>query len=59
MMSCQMITALALALIATSSDYKLIWADEFNRDGNVDPKDWIYETGFVRNKVVSANQRHL
>ena len=55
-MSCQMITALALALIATSSDYKLIWADEFNRDGNVDPKDWIYETGFVRNKELQWYQ---
>ena len=32
-----------------SGGYKLIWADEFNRDGRPDPARWAYERGFVRN----------
>jgi beta-glucanase (GH16 family) len=30
-------------------DYKLMWADEFNTDGPVNPNNWTFETGFVRN----------
>jgi beta-glucanase (GH16 family) len=30
--------------------YALVWADEFNRGGNPDPKNWTYERGFVRNR---------
>lgn len=30
--------------------YDLVWQDEFNVDGKPDPKKWIYELGFVRNK---------
>jgi beta-glucanase (GH16 family) len=33
-----------------SHGYKLVWADEFNKDGSVDPQVWNFETGFVRNK---------
>jgi beta-glucanase (GH16 family) len=32
-----------------NDEYKLVWADEFNNDGPVDSRNWIYETGFVRN----------
>jgi beta-glucanase (GH16 family) len=32
-----------------SSDYKLVWADEFNTNGAPDPANWTYENGFVRN----------
>ena len=28
---------------------KLAWSDEFNVDGRPDPKNWTYETGYVRN----------
>jgi beta-glucanase (GH16 family) len=28
---------------------RLVWADEFDRDGRPDPSNWTYETGFVRN----------
>jgi len=31
-------------------DYKLVWADEFNKNGSPDEKNWNYETGFVRNQ---------
>ncbi|MEO7101473.1 MAG: glycoside hydrolase family 16 protein [Luteolibacter sp.] len=30
--------------------YKLVWADEFNRDGPPDPAVWRSEEGFTRNK---------
>lgn len=29
--------------------YKLVWHDEFNRDGRPDPANWNYEHGFARN----------
>ena len=30
--------------------YKLVWSDEFNGIGAPDSRNWIYETGFVRNE---------
>src|SRR5262249_17946918 len=30
--------------------WKLVWADEFDKDGKPDPRNWSYETGFVRNR---------
>jgi beta-glucanase (GH16 family) len=30
--------------------YALVWADEFNGNGEADPKNWTYERGFVRNR---------
>jgi beta-glucanase (GH16 family) len=29
--------------------WKLVWSDEFDKDGAPDPKKWTYEAGFVRN----------
>lgn len=37
-------------------DYKLVWADEFNRDGRPDPNNWVYEHGFVRNEELQWYQ---
>jgi beta-glucanase (GH16 family) len=37
-------------------NYKLVWADEFNKDGPLDPKDWAYEAGFVRNRELQWYQ---
>ena len=34
---------------ASAADWKLVWADEFNTPGSPDPKNWTFETGFVRN----------
>lgn len=34
---------------ADSVGYRLIWQDEFNVDGPLDPAHWDYEHGFVRN----------
>ena len=36
--------------------YKLVWADEFNKPGKPDPKNWNYETGFVRNNELQWYQ---
>src|SRR5580658_9349428 len=34
----------------TSDEWKLMWFDEFDKDGVPDPTKWRYETGFVRNQ---------
>ena len=31
-----------------SKDWKLVWSDEFDKDGR--PDKWAYENGFVRNE---------
>jgi beta-glucanase (GH16 family) len=33
----------------SSAECKLVWADEFDKEGQPDPKKWTYETGWVRN----------
>ena len=34
----------------TAGGYKLVWADEFDEDGAPNPKNWVFEKGFVRNE---------
>ena len=36
--------------------YKLLWADEFDKDGRPDPCSWNYERGFVRNEELQWYQ---
>ncbi|WP_205511098.1 family 43 glycosylhydrolase [Longitalea arenae] len=36
--------------------YQLVWADEFNRDGQPDTTHWRYEAGFVRNEELQWYQ---
>ena len=36
--------------------YKLVWADEFNKDGQPDSASWTYEQGFVRNNELQWYQ---
>jgi beta-glucanase (GH16 family) len=36
--------------------YKLVWADEFNKDGQPDSSNWGYEQGFVRNEEMQWYQ---
>lgn len=48
--------ALASAQQAGSGGYKLVWSDEFERDGRPDPAKWKYETGFVRNRELQWYQ---
>ena len=35
---------------------RLVWADEFTRDGPPDPRHWSHETGFVRNEELQWYQ---
>ncbi|MES2005428.1 MAG: glycoside hydrolase family 16 protein [Bacteroidota bacterium] len=32
-----------------AEDYKLVWSDEFTKEGSPDTANWNYEKGFVRN----------
>lgn len=43
---------LALATLAMQGSWRMVWRDEFNRNGAPDPQKWGYEKGFVRNKEV-------
>jgi beta-glucanase (GH16 family) len=36
--------------------YKLVWSDEFNKEGKPDGRNWIYEEGFVRNRELQWYQ---
>lgn len=38
------------ALMGHTGEWKLIWADEFDREGPPDPAKWSHEEGFVRNR---------
>ena len=41
----------------SSGQYRLVWADEFNRNGPPDPKNWVFENGFVRNHEAQWYQK--
>jgi beta-glucanase (GH16 family) len=43
-------------LDSSSSGYKLVWSDEFNKHGRPDPNKWTYERGFVRNRELQWYQ---
>src|SRR5688572_30219434 len=40
----------------TYPGYALVWADEFDRNGDPDPNNWGYERGFVRNRELQWYQ---
>lgn len=33
-----------------NTDYQLVWEDNFDYSGEPDPKNWQFETGFIRNR---------
>src|SRR5262245_38093827 len=39
----------ASAARASAEEWKLVWADEFDKPGPPDETKWEYETGFIRN----------
>jgi beta-glucanase (GH16 family) len=41
---------------AAYEGYRLVWSDEFDKDGPPDPANWTYETGFVRNEELQWYQ---
>ncbi|MBN1804183.1 MAG: family 16 glycosylhydrolase [Sedimentisphaerales bacterium] len=36
--------------------YKIVWADEFTKDGKPNPNNWTYEHGFARNEELQWYQ---
>ena len=38
------------AQVAGKTSYKLVWSDEFEKDGTPDAKYWTFEEGFQRNR---------
>ena len=40
-----------------SEGYRLVWSDEFDRDGRPDARKWRYEIGFERNQEAQYYQR--
>ena len=51
-----MTSIIAAQEIPTSTEYELVWSDEFNIDGRPDPNNWTYENGFVRNEELQWYQ---
>ncbi len=56
------ILSLSLACIAHSEPaehigYKLVWSDEFDKDGPPNSKNWIFEEGFQRNRELQWYQK--
>jgi beta-glucanase (GH16 family) len=41
---------------ASTNGYRLVWADEFDKDGTPNPKNWTFEQGFVRNNELQWYQ---
>jgi beta-glucanase (GH16 family) len=46
-----------LASQVRSTNYTLVWSDEFNKDGLLDSTKWRYENGFIRNKEAQWYQK--
>src|SRR5437016_6647647 len=40
----------------SEKDWRLVWSDEFDTEGRPDPRNWNYETGFVRNQELQWYQ---
>src|SRR5262249_21993788 len=49
-------SAAAPATGPAGEEYRLVWADEFNKDGPLDQEDWGFERGFVRNQELQWYQ---
>ena len=47
---------LLAAVPCVAGEWKMVWQDEFNKDGNPDPANWDYEHGFVRNQEAQYYQ---
>lgn len=47
---CVTLLACGKAAAQESAEWKLVWSDEFNRDGRLDSTVWNYENGYARNE---------
>ncbi len=50
------LAASPFAAADTAPDWKIVWHDEFDKDGKPDPANWGYERGFVRNNEAQYYQ---
>jgi beta-glucanase (GH16 family) len=48
---------LAVTGLARAGEWKLVWADEFDKPGQPDPAKWTYEEGFIRNRELQYYTR--
>jgi beta-glucanase (GH16 family) len=53
---CIVATFLLLAPSSRAAEWKLVWQDEFDKNGPPDPANWDYERGFVRNEELQYYQ---
>jgi beta-glucanase (GH16 family) len=51
-----MIRVAGIAAAQADEGWKLVWSDEFDKDGRPDSSKWTYETGFVRNNELQWYQ---
>jgi len=49
LMILSLLSAVCLAADPRADEYHLVWADEFDVDGEPDPERWTFEHGYVRN----------
>lgn len=49
-------TFVLAAAAQASPEWKLVWSDEFDKDGTPDAAKWTYEKGFVRNQELQWYQ---
>ena len=49
-------TSLVAQVLKDTATYKLVWADEFNKNGAPDSLNWAFEKGFVRNNELQWYQ---
>jgi len=50
------VRAMNAADLYLAEGLKLVWADEFNKEGKPDPANWRFERGFVRNEELQWYQ---
>lgn len=50
------LVVLALGASASAAGWKMVWHDEFDKDGPPDAANWDYERGFVRNNELQYYQ---
>jgi len=53
---CVAIGLLFLTGLCPAAEWKMVWHDEFDREGRPDPANWDYERGFVRNEELQYYQ---
>ncbi|QDU58278.1 glycoside hydrolase family 16 protein [Aeoliella mucimassa] len=56
LIACQLLLCMNTGFADPPEGYELVWADEFDVDGPVNPENWTFEKGFVRNEELQWYQ---